>query len=188
MCQLLQSQLLVAVLKDFLGSIWIHLSVLVYLVLFCVCFFIMVVLSCDCVQVHISFYSYPSIFQVITYRPVFVLTNVNCYVIDAFMIQFVVSKITVMYPPCQSFKCFFIKILFVNIWMVDTFLNKYFIFFFCAYFIAVKYWNVTDDGTSFLSIILRNASMVAVLLLRICSSVLCLFHGLCMMSIPRAQA
>jgi hypothetical protein len=121
------------------------------------CIFIILLLSCDFVQVHISFYSYLTIFQVITYRPVVVLSNVNCYIIDAFIIQFVVSKmtvmsiidqslfspmstvtslmhlsfsllsrkITVMYPPSQSFKCFFVKIFFVDIWMVDTFLNKY---------------------------------------------------------------
>ncbi len=151
-------------------------------------FFIIVILSCDCIQVHISLYNYLTIFRVITYRPVFIFANVNCYVIDAFIIQFVVSKMTVVYPPCQSIKCFFIKILFVNIWMVDTFLYKYFNFFCLAYFITVKYWNVTDNGASFLSIILRNVSMVANLLLRICSSILCLFHGLCMMSIPPAEA
>ncbi len=71
------------------------------------CFFIIIViLSCDCVQVNLSFYSYPSIFQVITYRSVFVLPNVNCYDIDAFVIQFVISKMTVMYPPRQSFSAF----------------------------------------------------------------------------------
>ncbi len=148
--------------------------------------FIIVILFCGCLQILVSFYCYLKIFQVIIDRPVFVLPNVSCYIIEAFIIQFVVSKMTVMYPSCQSFKCFFVKILFVNIRMVDTFFNKYFNFFCRAYFIAVKYWNMTDDGTSFLSIILRKVSMVAFLLLRICSSVLCLFHGLCMMSIPCA--
>ena len=72
----------------------------------------------------------------------------------------------------------------VQILSIESSLNGH--IFCCACFIAVKYWNVTDDGTSFLSIILRKVSMVAFLLLRICSSVLCLFHGLCMMSIPHA--
>ncbi len=147
---------------------------------------IIIILFCDCLQVLVSFYCYLTIFQVIIDRPVFVLANVNCYVIDAFIIQFVVSKMTVMYPSCQSINCFFVKILFINTRMVDTLLNKYFIFFCRACLIAVKYWNVTDDGTCFLSIILRKVSMVAFLLLRICSSVLCLFHGLCMMIIHHA--
>ncbi len=86
--------------------------------------FIIVILFCDCLQVLFSFYCYLTIFQVIIDRPVFVLANINCYVIDAFIIQIVVSKMTVMYPSCQSFKCFFVKILFVNIRMVDTFLNS----------------------------------------------------------------
>jgi hypothetical protein len=88
--------------------------------------FIIIILFCDCLQVLVSFYCYLTMFQVIIDRQVFVLANVNCYIIDAFIIQFVVSKMTVMYPSCQSIKCFFVKILFINIRMVDTFLNKYF--------------------------------------------------------------
>ena len=59
--------------------------------------------------------------------------------------------------------------------------------FFCrVYFIAVWYWNVTLDGTSFLSIIVKNVLMVFWWSFRILVSVLSLLHGLCKMSIPRA--
>jgi hypothetical protein len=101
--------------------------------------FIIVILFCDCLQILVSFYCYLSIFQVIIDRPVCVLPNVNCCVIDAFIIRFVVSKMNAMYPSCQSFKCFFVKILFVNIQMVDTFLNKYFNFF----VVQISLWSNT---------------------------------------------